>query len=409
MSIVEGIARLAKGLQMVNNNDWNNPDDPYSSNNGDAIRMAGWGVLSGQNLGEAMQSVQKVKQQQKEEAALQHIQGLTANLDVTNPIAAIGQLAQQGIPIDSAVKMVQAKTEAQKENGKAKLLQSLFGLTGTDTGGVPDPQNNAMPSQPGMPANLPMPPVSGATPAMPGGTAGTHSQYPDPNKVMAMGAVLGDPQLLQYGNNARQAQYQDFQTNMETNKTNFDQEKALRGEFTTNTKPAIDLMQKYKQINKLAKVGTTAGDTGLINMMARMLSPGIVTAQDYIEQQKTGGSVEQFKAYLDQIAGNGKLTPAQREEIKQATRGIAQSAAQEYQAQAGAYGGLAGKHGIKSDRVITDFGYGDTIKDLLKEDAPKPNITALTPAAVSTATARAKAAGYNDAEIAAYIKSLGGK
>jgi len=161
-------------------------------------------------------------------------------------------------------------------------------------------------------------------------------------------------------------QKEDKKFQFDTDKEDFDRENALRDEFTKNITPLRETIAGYRKAKKLVDQDNVAGDTGLINVYARILSPGIVTENDFLRAVESGGLPEQFKAYMDQISGKGRLTPAQRKEIEGAIRSMSTSAADEYKTQTDYYTGLAKQYkGVKPERVISKFGFDKDIEELL--------------------------------------------
>jgi hypothetical protein len=139
-----------------------------------------------------------------------------------------------------------------------------------------------------------------------------------------------------------------------------EREKQLRKEFNSFTagketayankledlKTVADLYSK----NKI----TTSDDIAVINKFARLLSPGIVTTQDFDNIKRTGGYPEEVQAYIARIRGEGELTPEQRREVLATVERMALSPSQAYQRRVDEYVELAKRNDADVDDVVTN-------------------------------------------------------
>jgi hypothetical protein len=97
--------------------------------------------------------------------------------------------------------------------------------------------------------------------------------------------------------------------------------------FDANTKEDKKAVKKVRQVADLYNKDdvTSADDISVINLWARILSPGIVTDTDFNRALQSGGKFEQLKGWFDKIEGQGFLTPEQRAEVLQAVRAASAS------------------------------------------------------------------------------------
>lgn len=131
-----------------------------------------------------------------------------------------------------------------------------------------------------------------------------------------------------------------------------------RKEFTSRVEDTDGPMKNLRGVRKAADIYSRDGlgvsdDIAVINVYARLLSPGIVSDNDFNNAAKAGGLKEQAQAYYDTAIGQGKLTEKQRAELLQTIQSIGSGYSDEFRKTAEAYRAQAIKEGLDPEDVVT--------------------------------------------------------
>jgi len=227
-------------------------------------------------------------------------------------------------------------------------------------------------------------------------------------KLAALGARLGNPQLIQLAqfkqaqeNRAQDLERGSAETTYKKEQAIFDTEKNLRSEFKDKTKDFIDQRDAFGRIVNSAKDPSGAGDLSLIFNYMKVLDPGSTVREgEFAQVGKAGGLPGEIQNMFNRITGGERLTPEIRKDIVSRAGKLYQGAEEQTSILADEYTSLASQYGAKPDRVVGKFGLPDKIKkdyDLLTGNTERQQAL------------DAIAAGANPEEVKAFYKSRTGE
>ncbi len=134
----------------------------------------------------------------------------------------------------------------------------------------------------------------------------------------------------------------------------------IRKEVYTQNKDVREVKDKFSQIVAAAGADSGAGDTMLINTMARMASPGIVTEQDFRAWTANAGLGQAFQNILQRWNSGERLSPTDRESIVRVAAGIYSPRLKNYKTIRDQYKKIARDRGLNPDEAVA----GDAFEDI---------------------------------------------
>ena len=129
---------------------------------------------------------------------------------------------------------------------------------------------------------------------------------------------------------------------------------SLRKEFATlpevkNYKDVVPIINAAK-----AAPNTPAGDFALIYGVGKILDPGSVVREGEMSLViKSGSPAERVNGYLQYLQGNGRLTPALRQQLNAMLDTRVSEMASSYNAAKGTYEGIAKNRGYNTDEIFS--------------------------------------------------------
>lgn len=230
----------------------------------------------------------------------------------------------------------------------------------------------------------------------------------DAEKLAALGAMSGNPQLMQLAqfkqaqeNRAQDLERGSNETTYKKEQDIFDIEKGLRGEFKDKTKAFVEQRDAFGRIINSAKDPSGAGDLSLIFNYMKVLDPGSTVREgEFAQVGKAGGLPGEIQNMFNRITGGERLTPEIRKDIVSRAGQLYQGAEEQTSILADEYTGLASQYGAKPERVVGKFGLPENIKkdyDLLTGNTERQQAL------------DAIAAGANPEEVKAFYKSRTGE
>lgn len=164
----------------------------------------------------------------------------------------------------------------------------------------------------------------------------------------------------------------------------FTQEKQLRSEYMTESKPFTDLRTNYQKIQASSQDTTGASDIALVYSFMKMLDPtSVVREGEFATAENAGGIDSKITTLYNNVLNGQRLSPQVRKDfVTQAGRQYSQQA-QTYQQIKKKYADLASKLGLDPDNVAPDITYGvqasadegssgnPAVDDILKKYPPK--------------------------------------
>jgi hypothetical protein len=153
--------------------------------------------------------------------------------------------------------------------------------------------------------------------------------------------------------NIQQGQASIASTNNQIRNTNLDNVNNLRKQFETEQstqdyKTVLPLMDSALKIQN-----NKAGDLNLVYAFGKAMDPGSVVREgEQVMATNVGGVSEKVKGYIDQINGQGQLTPVQRTQLIEELRNRSRSLQETYNQRRSFYEDFAKRNGINPNDVV---------------------------------------------------------
>jgi hypothetical protein len=189
-----------------------------------------------------------------------------------------------------------------------------------------------------------------------------HPPQQTPDQAIGQGLQNQHTQLeipgipLQQANtrvNIAQGQASIASTNNQIRNTNLDNVNNLRKQFETEQS-----VQDYKTVlplmdSALKIQNNKAGDLNLVYAFGKAMDPGSVVREgEQVMATNVGGVSEKVKGYIDQINGQGQLTPVQRTQLIEELRNRSRSLQETYNQRRAFYEDFANRNGINPNDVV---------------------------------------------------------
>lgn len=126
----------------------------------------------------------------------------------------------------------------------------------------------------------------------------------------------------------------------------------LNNTVNTRTAGARTAQTSYDNIREGAATNDGVGDLAIVNTFMRMLSPGIVTEQDYNAATASGGFLDQIKTLKSKVEAGSLLTPEQRTKFTSLAKKYADNAVAQSEKQLTSIRKIVADLGIEPDRVF---------------------------------------------------------
>lgn len=290
--------------------------------------------------------------------------------------AQLNAYIQQLPPEQQAAAMAnpEAFFKAQMDAKQVKWAEGGSDATGRFLYNPQDPSQRISVSEPVTPkASRPM-------------TAEERAAYKIPDGVPAVIKADGNPELLNTGGTGVKAvidpktgqpvyvpesQAPGMTPADQRNNSPFENSDKLKRAFEDLTKDHRAVTVNYGKIDEGFKQNSKSGDVAALYGYMKLLDPTSVVRESEFETAATAGGVPQRIASLfASLTGQGRLTPAQRAEIRQAALSQIAPYRKSYEEIANNYRGLAKNFELNPDNIVTKLTWPDAAAPVTS--APNP-------------------------------------
>lgn len=141
----------------------------------------------------------------------------------------------------------------------------------------------------------------------------------------------------------------------------FQQEKQLRSEYTTESKPYTDLRINYQKIQASSQDQTGASDIALVYSFMKMLDPtSVVREGEFATAENAGGVDGKVITLYNNLLNGQRLPPQVRKDFAQQAARQYEQQFNTYQQIRAKYAQLAKQYGLDPANVAPDVTYGVT-------------------------------------------------
>lgn len=293
------------------------------------ITLAGLAVLSGNDLGTALNSAatlsrqKQIEQQQKaafeqQQYMRENIGQLMRQLDPNDLAGSFATLVKAGVPIPNASALVDSMRKQQASQQTQQLLGGLLGGGGSGAAGI---------------------------------------QGGDGMALMAAGALSGNSGLSTLGSAMNQKQQNDRNYGAGRDDQVFRRADALNKNFSKDSQKYISTKDSFQNMLDAASDPSGAGDVNMVYSYMKLLDPtSVVREGEAATAENAGGVNAKVRNAYNKILTGEKLNPTVREDFVKQANNIFNSQAKNHKQRIEQYSRRASKFGVSPDQVIEDYG-----------------------------------------------------
>lgn len=154
----------------------------------------------------------------------------------------------------------------------------------------------------------------------------------------------------------RQKELAGLKGQADAGKEGFKRETKLRSEFETATKTFRGVRDGYSRVNDGAKLGTGAGDIGVVFGYMKMIDPASTVREgEFATAENSAGIAAKVRNTYNKLMNGERLDPKQRAMFVAAAQRYYKTEVGKYDRMVKHYTGLAKKYGLDPSRVVREM------------------------------------------------------